>query len=102
MSVATIISDLRKAATAVDPVLSFALVALAATGIGGPVAEEAVAIIQAAAKSLEGATSGAQTSEQVLAHLDAIHAALAANVATAQAVLDAAAAALAARFPAGA
>jgi hypothetical protein len=95
----TIIADARRAAPVIDPILSFALLALKVTGVGGPVPAEAVAILQAAAQSLESAASGAQTSEQVMAHLEEIQAALAGNAKSAVDVLDAAQAALAARFP---
>jgi hypothetical protein len=95
----TVIADLRKAIVVADPILSFALIAIKATGIGGPIAAEAVTIIQAAARTLEGASTGAMTSEQAMAHLAAIQTALAGNNMTAKAILDAADAALNARFP---
>lgn len=95
--VETVVADARKAAPIIDPIFSFALLTLKILGVGGP-AGEIVTILQAAAASLEGAAAGAQSSDQVLAHLAEIQAALAGNVTTAQVVLDAAAAALVVRF----
>lgn len=98
-TVETVVADIRKALVVADPLLSFALIALKATGVGGPIAAEAITLIQAAAKTLEGASTGAMTSEQAMVHLAAIQAGLASNTADARAILDAADAALQARFP---
>lgn len=89
----TALADIQKVAAYIGPLVSMALVAEQATGIGGPTAEVAVQVVAAAVKALADMASGAVTHDQALASMAALRAALAGSDAAADA-------ALAARFPA--
>lgn len=91
----TVLTDIRKVAALIEPMVAVIAVAEAATKVGGPSADAAVQAIAAAVKSLSGIVEGKVTHEQAMASLAALRSAIASNDAAADA-------ALAARFPEGA
>jgi hypothetical protein len=85
----TILTDAEKAKPYLEPILATLAVVASATGIGGPVAVQAVALIRAAMQSLEHATAGAVPMERITADIKALGDSLARQDAAADAALDA-------------
>lgn len=86
------LSDVRKLAALIEPMVAVIAVAEAATKVGGPSADAAVQAIAAAVKSLAHLAEGKTTHDQAMASMAALQAAIASGDAAADA-------ALAARFP---
>jgi ribose 5-phosphate isomerase RpiB len=88
----TILVDAEKAAPYIEPILAALAIVVASTGIGGPAAVEAVALIRAAVRSLEHAANGTATVEEATARIKALGDSIVADNAAADAALTA-------RFP---
>jgi hypothetical protein len=85
----TVVTDVRKVAALIEPMVAVIAVAEAATGIGGPSADAAVQVIAAAIKSLTGIVEGKVTHDQALVSMSQLLASLATNDAAADAALAA-------------
>lgn len=83
----TILTDVRKVASLIEPIVAVIAVAETAVGIGGPAAEVAVQAIAAAIKTLASVADGAVTHEQAMDALTSLRTQLAANDAAADAAL---------------
>lgn len=97
----TALADAAKFASLAEPLIAFAMVAQKATGLGGVIAAEALATIEAALKALEQAAVGKITAAHAKDQMDALKATLDAHAAAAAKTIDQAEADLDARFPAG-
>lgn len=93
-ALATALADAKRAATMIEPALSLALLAQGLTGVGGPGAEQALKILDAAVKALEAGADGTLSAAQASERIGALTSALAANDAAADAADRA-------RWPAG-
>lgn len=63
MTLESILSDARKLAVALDPILTFVSIVQKATGAGGVAAEHAIQVITAAVDALEQSVTGQATKE---------------------------------------
>lgn len=90
----TIMNDARKVAALIEPAFAVIAVVESALKIGGPGADAAVQVIEAALKSFAAVADGKVTADAALASLAALRGAVAADNAAADAALEA-------RFPQG-
>lgn len=85
----TIVNDARKIAALIEPAFAVLAVVESALKIGGPSADAAVQVIEAALKSFAAVADGKVTADAALASLAALRSGVAANNAAADAALEA-------------
>lgn len=83
----SVIDDIRFVATKLEQYAKFVQLAQSATGLGGPEAAQAIAVIKAGLDALAAGDTGAITPQQVIAELDKLTAGEAADDAAAAAIL---------------
>lgn len=83
-------TKLRGISPELEAVVSVLQVAQSVTGLGGAAAESGLKILDSALKALEAGASGALTHEQMMAEIQAQHAALASSRAAEDSMLGAA------------